>query len=101
MEKLKDGEISEEFQLQFSICFGILEQIRNIEDEWQKFTNEMKEYAEAAITRKRDTRREHWISEEARRLVNGRKQTKKNEIKQKQKTNTGKKMPHTGGWTQQ
>ena len=33
VEKLKDREISEKFQLQVSNRFGILEQIGNIEDE--------------------------------------------------------------------
>ena len=76
VEKLKDREISEEFQLQVSNRFEILEQIRNIEDEWQKFTNEMKECEEAVIGCRRGTSREHWISKATWRLVNRRRETK-------------------------
>ena len=58
VEKLKYREILGEFQLQISNRFGILAQIGNIEDEWQRLTNGMKECAEAVIERRRSTNKE-------------------------------------------
>ena len=76
VEKLKDPLTVNQFQISLINKFSALQNSNDIEDQWQNFSEAVRECAETSIDRRRGTHKEQWIQPETWVLIDRRKEIK-------------------------
>ena len=76
VEKLKDPLTVNQFQISLINKFSALQNSNDIEDQWENFSEAVRECAETSIDRRRGTHKEQWIQPETWVLIDKRKEIK-------------------------
>jgi len=76
VEKLKDKTICDEFCIDVSNRFAMLQHAADFADQWKIFQETIKDSAEQVIGRRRGSRKERWISKRSWKLIDKRKAIK-------------------------
>jgi len=76
LSKLKDPETSSSFRIKPANRFTILQDSRDVMENWQAFQEVVKESAETTLGRRKGSYKKRWISDESWKLIDKRKQIK-------------------------